>query len=149
MKRRKKLLEEKKIAVLSSEIEEYEKNISTHQYEIIENDLRSNIICQRFVYLSYHIAKEQPTISEWNNLKELIENKIPNFRAKIFCNLQLTDAEYRICLLVRLKFKAAEIADLTNLSRTSITLIRKRLLRKIFGMEGQAKDFDKEINKIY
>ena len=69
--RRKK---EKKIAVLSSEIEEYEKNISTHQYEIIENDLRSNIICQRFVYLSYHIAKEQPTISEWNNLKELINN---------------------------------------------------------------------------
>ena len=60
----------------------------------------------------------------------------------------LNNNEYRTCMLTRLHFKPSEIAMLLDCSLSQVTLLRQRLLPKVFHREGRAKDFDQIIKGI-
>ena len=57
----------------------------------------------------------------------------------------LSEDEYMVCLLVRFNFIPSEISILLNLSSQTVTNIRTRLLKKLFGKMGGAKDFDQAL----
>jgi hypothetical protein len=57
----------------------------------------------------------------------------------------LGSREQAVCLLIRQHFQPTEIAILTSSSPQSVTNLRVRLLQKLFGMNGGAKDFDYQI----
>lgn len=57
----------------------------------------------------------------------------------------LGSREQAVCLLIRQHFQPTEIAILTSLSPQSVTNLRVRLLQKLFGMNGGAKDFDYQV----
>jgi len=59
----------------------------------------------------------------------------------------LNTKEQTICLLTRHNFLPTEIATLTISTPQSITNTRVRLLKKLFGETGGAKDFDNLIRK--
>ena len=65
-------------------------------------------------------------------------------KQKILKN-QLTIKEYRICLLIRLKFSPTIIGNIVGLSNSGVSLSRKRMLEKVCGKDGTPKDFDKFI----
>jgi hypothetical protein len=48
-------------------------------------------------------------------------------------------------MLVRLHFTPAEIGNILSMNPSAVTMIRRRLHRKIFGTEGTAKEFDQKI----
>ena len=54
----------------------------------------------------------------------------------------MSQSEYDMCLLIRLRFKPAEIAALMNCDRSTVTVTRSRMLKKYLSKEGKAKDFD-------
>lgn len=56
--------------------------------------------------------------------------------------------ETNVCLLIRLRFIPSEIAILTDMSPQLITNMRVRMLFKIFGERGGARDFDSRIRNI-
>jgi hypothetical protein len=60
----------------------------------------------------------------------------------------LTEMEYDICLLSRVHILPSEIAKLKQCVPTYVSNIRKSLLKKVFGKEGSADEFDDEIGKI-
>lgn len=60
----------------------------------------------------------------------------------------LTTKEQAICLLIRHNFLPTEIATLTISTPQTITNTRVRLLKKLFGQTGGAKDFDAAIKAI-
>ena len=62
--------------------------------------------------------------------------------------LSLTEWDYDICLMIRVHLLPIEIAKLKQCSPSTVTKVRKKLLRLIFGKEGNADDFDDEIGKI-
>ena len=80
---------------------------------------------------------------DWDELEETVGELIPYF-SQILKN-QLTIKEYRICLLIRLKFSPTIIGNLVGLSNSGVSLSRKRMLEKVCGKDGMAKDFDKFI----
>jgi DNA-binding CsgD family transcriptional regulator len=57
----------------------------------------------------------------------------------------LSEEEYMVCVLVRFNFIPSEISSLLNLSSQTVTNIRTRLLKKLFGVSGGAKDFDQAL----
>ena len=60
----------------------------------------------------------------------------------------LTTKEQTVCLLIRHNFLPTEIATLTISTPQSITNTRVRLLKKLFGQTGGAKDFDAAIKAV-
>ena len=54
-------------------------------------------------------------------------------------------SEYHICLLIRLHISPSSISNLVELSNSGVSLSRKRMLEKVCGKDGTAKDFDKFI----
>ena len=60
----------------------------------------------------------------------------------------LNTREQSICLLIRHNFLPTEIASLTISTPQTITNTRVRLLKKLFGQTGGAKDFDAAIKAV-
>lgn len=60
----------------------------------------------------------------------------------------LSVRDIRICMLIKLRFIPTEIAALIGESPQTITNRRARLLGKVFGEKGGAKDFDARIQKL-
>ena len=59
----------------------------------------------------------------------------------------LSSKEQQVCLLTVHHFLPSEIANLTIATPQAITNTRVRLLRKLFGETGGAKDFDTAIQE--
>lgn len=133
---------------LQLEIDAYKSSLNITKDNLLEQEMQNSKVCLRFKYLAFHIVCEHPTAKDWEELDLLMSTKLPGFHNLLLFEKALTKIEYRLCFLVRLNFKAAEIADLLDISRTSVTKIRCRLLKKIFDLEGSLKKFDELIRKI-
>ena len=89
-----------------------------------------------------------PTKTEWKALANLIEKTYPTFYSRTQSHKLISNEEYRICLLVKARFEPKEIEALLGLTYNTISIRRKRLLKKIFDMDGGAEDFDRKILQL-
>ena len=89
-----------------------------------------------------------PTKTEWKALANLIEKTYPTFYSRTHSHKLISNEEYRICLLGKARFKPKEIEALLGLTYNTISIRRKRLLKKIFDMDGEAEDFDRKILQL-
>ena len=113
----------------------------------VERRIRDAAITERFRQLCQ--TNHQPDLADWHELREMVNKEIPGFHQAVNARTALHPDEYDICVLVRLRFKPKEIALLANINNNYVSVIRKRLLLKVFGETGSASDFDREIQKIY
>ena len=91
----------------------------------------------------------KPTFEDWKELKSLINKEIPSFYFTLNTpEYTLTDMEYDLCLLLRVHMSPTEIYKLKNCSSSYVTTLRIRLLKRIYGEKGSAKDFDRRILSI-
>lgn len=81
-------------------------------------------------------------------MADQIEKDAPGFYEAVNSNKVLKDFEYRICMLIRYRFKPIDICNLLGASTAQVTMSRKRLLKKIFNVEGKAAEFDNRIQNI-
>lgn len=116
--------------------------------EEVESRICNAPITEKFHTLASQV-KEMPTLQDWHELREMMNKELPNFYQTVNARTALQLDEYDICVLVRLRFKPKEIAFLANINSGYVSVIRKRLLLKVFGETGSASDFDREIQKIY
>ena len=92
---------------------------------------------------------QYPTNNDWKQLRFLVEHEIPAFHDIVNPDATpLTEMEYDICLLTRVHILPTEIAKLKQCVPSYVSNIRKNLLKKVFGKEGNADQFDDEIGKI-
>lgn len=104
--------------------------------------LQNSVIFRKIQFITLH-PKEKLTNEDWIELSDFIEQLIPSF-PQILKN-RLTEKEYHICLLIRLHISPSSISNLVGLSNSGVSLSRKRMLEKVCGKDGTAKDFDKFI----
>ena len=94
--------------------------------------------------------KEKMYNNDWKELRNMINEKIPCFYSETHANKAgLQEKDYDLCILIRLYFTPSEIAALTDLSSSNISMKRIRLLKKIYGIDGSPEDFDKRIRSIF
>lgn len=111
--------------------------------------LRNAKITRRLKKLANSIPPQYPTFDDWHELRTLVEQEIPTFSSVLNIDgVSLSEMEYDICLMIRVKLLSIEISKLKGCSPSYVSNIRKRLLQKIFKKEGGSEDFDDEIGKI-
>ena len=123
--------------------EETHDNIHFLDVRFAESD-----ICKKLHSIARY-GKELPSKNDWENLKNLIDAEIPSFYAVVNHHQNLKEQEYQICMLIRTNFQKSEICNLMNMSSANLSMLRKRLLVKIFATEGSAKEFDAKVLNIF
>ncbi len=78
-----------------------------------------------------------------------VNSNIPGFLAEIEGRHGNLRQQHRlVCVLTRLRFVPSEISTLLGLSPSSLSNLRRRLLRKLFHEEGPAFRFDERIRQM-
>ena len=160
------LIQEDKIKKIEAELQKLEKNQISDLVQTVKisDEIRSEYI--KLIEIKapneYILPEEIITSDIYIKLKSAIKNTDIHINEKDWVELEkiavlcypkfkttltilyssISDYEYRICLLTKLKFGKKEIADLTYHSPSSVTNTRSRLYEKMFLKKGTASDMD-------
>lgn len=92
--------------------------------------------------------RTKPNEEDWEKLIRMVEDTLPSFKPIVRGKSRVEGDDYRVCVLVRLGFTPTKVCSVTEKNYDYVTKVRKRLLKKIFHIDGHAKDFDSMIMNI-
>lgn len=75
-------------------------------------------------------------------LNQLVNSVYASFTERLYGVYKMSNHEYRVCLLVKVRMQPKDIATLTAHSKESVATTRSRLYQKVFGKKGSSKDWD-------
>ena len=90
-------------------------------------------------------AGENIKPAEWKELEQQLKVVYPRFSSSLYGLYNLSPTEYQMCLLLKIRTAPAEIATVLNKDKSTISSMRRRLYKKVFGKEGSGKDWDEFI----
>ena len=90
-------------------------------------------------------AGENIKPDEWKELEQQLKVVYPRFSSSLYGLYNLSPTEYQMCLLLKIRTAPAEIATVLNKDKSTISSMRRRLYKKVFGKEGSGKDWDEFI----
>ena len=138
---------EQSIAELQERVAGYERDMNIKDIAVLEDEIQKAPLKDDFSYYLKNVM-EQPSSKDWDKLIRFAKSNFPKLYVMLR-NYNVTERELRICLLTRLMFKPKDIAVLVGCRFPDVSLTRSRLLKKIYGIDGKASDFDKRIMLIY
>ena len=116
----------------------------------VDEVLKQSGIVQHLRELLVRNPQEAATASDIKALKDLVEEVIPSFYGLLNPpDCVLRPIEYEVCLLTRAFFSPSEICKLMGRSDAYIAVLRRRILKKRFGLQGSPKELDTLILNIY
>ena len=120
--------------VMAEETSVYEKMTETEAY-------------LRFKDLSKH-PQQSIRKEDWTSLEAMVDEYLPDFRKKVDPSHSMKDADYRICMLIRLRFSPSEIAVFLDITLQNLYSRRKQLLSNVFHVIGKPQEFDQLIQEL-
>lgn len=75
-------------------------------------------------------------------LNQVVNSVYTNFTERLYSLYKLSNHEFRVCLLVKVRVQPKDIATLTAHSKEGIATTRSRLYQKVFGKKGSSKEWD-------
>ena len=82
---------------------------------------------------------------DWDEIDVRIRSVYPRFTSTLVSLHNMSETEYRVCLLIKLNVAPSEIATVLCKETSSISTVRSRLYGKVFGRKGSSKDWDEFI----
>ena len=135
------------ISELQGRVSQYEQQLNIKDTAMIEDEIQSAPIRTTFEYFIAHVT-EHPTEKQWKELLRFTKKQLPQMFI-LLNKHNVSERELRICILARLKFKPGEIATIMDCRFPEVSLTRSRLLKRIYGVEGKAADFDRQLMLLY
>lgn len=129
------------ICVLQQQIQKHERDIELLIHSQQNSKLHEEPDIVEFID-KIKLGKERPNKEEWQRACILVESHHPDM-LKIKNNKDISAQEYRICVLLKLGLKVSDIVFVEEITNSNLTNVRSRMLKKIFGVKGGAKDFDR------
>ena len=80
--------------------------------------------------------------ASWTALAEVANSVYTGFTEKLYSLYRMTEQDYHVSLLIKLRVQPKDIATLTAHSKESVATTRSRLYQKVFGQKGSSKDWD-------
>ena len=110
------------------------------------NDIFSSDVYQR---IRHYLAdgKSMPE-TEWAELTEVVNATYSGFTDKLYSLYRMSEQDYHVSLLIKIRVQPKDIATLTAHSKESIASTRSRLYQKVFGKKGSTRDWDDFILSI-
>jgi hypothetical protein len=78
----------------------------------------------------------------------MVDEYLPDFRKKVDPSRNMKDADYRICMLIRLHFSPSEIAVFLDITLQNLYSRRKQLLSNVFHVIGKPQEFDQLLQEL-
>ncbi len=116
-----------------------EKAMKEIEYDFFQSDYYINI---RKDIASGKILSDE----EWKEMERQVNSVYPNFTHNLFGLIKMSDVEYKVCLLLKIRMTPKDIAATLCKEPSSISTVRSRLYMKIFKKKGSSTDWD---NFIY
>ncbi len=138
---------EQSIAELQERVAEYERDMIIKDIAVLEDEIQNASVKDDFSHYLKNVT-EEPSGKDWDRLMRFAKSRLPKLYVMLR-NYNISERELRICLLTRLMFKPKDIAVLVGCRFPEVSLTRSRLLKKIYGIDGKASDFDKRIMLMY
>jgi regulator of replication initiation timing len=79
---------------------------------------------------------------DWTELSELVNSIYTGFTEKLYSLYRMSEQDYHVSLLIKVRIQPKDIAQLTAHSKESVASTRSRLYQKVFGEKGSSKDWD-------
>lgn len=113
---------------------------SRHTINQEESALKASDVYWRF--LDYADMSRYPSKEEWKQLEVLLDTACNSFATKLRIMCSLSERDFRMCLLLRMRMSPVKIANLLHIDKTTVSSQRRRLYKKHTGKNGGAKDWD-------
>lgn len=136
-------------SLLRLELEEKKATLDYHnKVALIENEKREQ--AETVIFSSAISHKIQDCLNngrslshqEWAELAELVNSIYTGFTEKLYSLYRLSEQDYHVSLLTKVRLQPKDIAQLTAHSKESVASTRSRLYQKVFGQKGSSKDWD-------
>ncbi len=86
--------------------------------------------------------------ADWTELADTVNKIYCGFNEKIYSLCRLSEQDFHVSLLIKIRLQPKDIATLTAHSKESIASTRSRLYQKVFGKKGSTRDWDDFILSI-
>ena len=85
---------------------------------------------------------------DWNEIESQIKRIWPGFSSQLRGLHAMSELEYQVCLLIKLRMSPTDIAAVLSRDASTISTVRSRLYKKVFGRKGGAREWDEFILSI-
>lgn len=104
---------------------------------------KSDIYC----YIQQQIKSENYKMDDtkWELLEKTVNEIYESFTEKLNSVYKLSHYELQVSLLIKANIQPVDIAKLTNHTKPSVSLVRRRLYEKFFNKKGEPKMWDEFI----
>ena len=129
--------------------ERMEADVNSRQQEDAE-DIKETAIYRRLMDLLAEEPGKNIALGkdDWQELETEVDKFYPQFRKTLESYYHLSDVEYHISLLTKLKIEPSKICRLVNRSKQTVSTTRTRLFTKVFGRKGNPADWDQFIDSL-
>ena len=125
------------------QIQEVQKNRPQAVRQIVatvENEFFSS---DEYATLQRRIASGQlMKEEEWQQVEKHLRTIYPGFTSQLRSLYSMSELEYQTCLLIKLRIVPKDIAAVLARDISTISTVRSRLYKKVFGRKGGAKEWD-------
>lgn len=80
--------------------------------------------------------------ADWEEVEQRMRPVWPGFTNRLLSLCHLSELEYRVCLLIKLRVSPSEMAALLSKEASTISTVRSRLYQKVFQRKGSSKEWD-------
>ena len=114
----------------------------------LENEKRQHAETMIFSSDVYHRIQDylnsgrSMTHQDWTELTEVVNGIYTGFTEKLYSLYRMSEQDYHVSLLIKMRIQPKDIALLTAHSKESVASTRSRLYQKVFGQKGSSKDWD-------
>lgn len=136
-------------SLLRLELEEKKATLDyNNKVAIIENEKRQQAETIIFTSSIYHRIQKYLNSGrslgheDWAELSEIVNGVYTGFTEKLYSLYRMTEQDYHVSLLIKVRVQPKDIALLTAHSKESVASTRSRLYQKVFGQKGSSKDWD-------
>lgn len=88
------------------------------------------------------------TAEDWDEMERQLKQVYPGFTSQLRGLRPLSELEYQVCLLIKLRIAPKDMANVLCRDVSTISTVRSRLYQKVFGRKGGAKEWDDFIQSI-
>lgn len=136
-------------SLLRLELEEKKATLDyNNKVAMIENEKRQQAETVIFSSDIYHRIQDclnsgrSLTHPDWTALSEMVNSIYTGFTEKLYSLYRMSEQDYHVSLLIKVRIQPKDIALLTAHSKESVASTRSRLYSKVFGQKGSSKEWD-------
>ena len=141
--------EKRRLQLQLQQIQEVQQERPKVVRQAIESVERAYFASDEYQALQRRIATgEILKDGDWLNREGQIKKLYPGFSSQLRNLHAMSELEYQVCLLIKLRVAPSDMAVVLARDASTISTVRSRLYKKVFGQKGGAKEWDEFILSI-